>query len=164
MICTGYNSHILSLLEKQEILWKCILNDGTQVWSDFDVPEQKDPWTRLKNYCNNNNNKYITEVKVLCPGMPETSIYKDENGLDNFLITRGMIRDLTDDADMVFRFMCFGKLNNQGTIDVTKFYWPEFELKEASEVRQMTPENDSLMYKRRKICGDDCTCPSNEQN
>jgi hypothetical protein len=60
--------------------------------------------------------------------------------------------------------MCFGQLNDKGTIDVTKFYWPEFELKEGSEVRLMTPENDALMYKRHKICGDDCRCQSNEQN
>lgn len=163
MICTGFNAHILSLLEKQEILWKCILDDGTCVWSDFDIPDQKDPWTRLKLYCNNNN-KNIVEVKVLCPGMPETSIYKDDRGLDNFLITRGVIRDLNDDDSMIFRFMCFGKLNDQGSVDVTKFYWPEFELKEGSEVRQMTPENDALLYKRLKTCGDDCTCQSNEQN
>jgi hypothetical protein len=163
MICTGYNSHILSLLEKQEILWKCILDDGTQVWSDFDAPDQKDPWTRLKLHCYNNG-KDIVEVKVLCPGMPETSIYKDEKGLDNFLITRGIIRDLNDDDSMIFRFMCFGKLEEDGKIHVSKFYWPEFELKEASEVRLMTPENDALMYKKRKTCGDNCTCQSNEQN
>ena len=162
MICTGYNQHVLSLLDNQEILWKCILDDGTQVLSDFDVPDEKDPWTRLSIYCYNYN-KNMVEVTALCPGMPETSIYKDEEGLDNFFITRGVTKDLNEDNGVVFRFMCFGKLNEEGSISVTKFYWPEFELKQSSEVRLMTPENNALMYKKRKTCGDSCKCQSKEQ-
>jgi hypothetical protein len=66
MICTGYNKHIFELLDNQEILWKCKLNDGTVAWSDFDNPEYSDkvPWTRLKLYCNNKN-KYVIIIKLL---------------------------------------------------------------------------------------------------
>ena len=54
MICTEYNSHIYELLHKQDILWKCILSNGQIALSDFDLPDTKDPWTRLKIFCNNN--------------------------------------------------------------------------------------------------------------
>lgn len=162
MICTGYNKHVTNLLDKQEILWKCILDDGTQVLSDFDLEGEKDPWTRLKIYCNNNQ-KDIVEVRVMCPGMPETTIYKDDNGLDQFFIIRGVFKDLTDDDAMVFKYMSFGKLEEDGKIHVSRFYWPEFNLIEASEVRNVTPENLELLYKKKKLCGDNCTCQKDEQ-
>ncbi len=162
MICTGYNQHITNLLNKQEILWKCILDDGTQVLSDFDIEDQKDPWTRLKMYCNNNN-KQIVEVRVMCPGMPETTIYKDDNGLDKFFIIRGIFKDLTDDDSMVFKYMSFGKVEEDEKIHVARFYWPEFNLGPASEVRNITPDNLELLYNKKKFCGDNCTCQSNEQ-
>ena len=52
MICTGYNSHITGLLMNQQILWKLILENGLEVWSDFDVENLEDPWTRARKYCN----------------------------------------------------------------------------------------------------------------
>jgi hypothetical protein len=164
MICTGYNPHIFKLLQNQEIIWKCKLNDGTVVWSDFDNPEylDRDPWTRLKIYCDNNN-KFIVEVKVTCPGMPEIVVYNEPNGLDNIFITRGMSRDINDDDSIPFRFMCFGRLAEDNKIYVQKFYWPEFELAEYNEVRDLTVENDKLLYKKKKICGDNCKCQSTEQ-
>jgi hypothetical protein len=164
MICTGYTPHIFKLLDNQEIIWKCKLNDGVTVWSDFDNPEflDKDPWTRLKIYCHNNN-KLITEVKVTCPGMPEVLVYSDENGLDNIFITRGMSKDINDDNSIAFRFMCFGQLGEDNKIRVQKFYWPEFELAEYNEVRELTIENDMLLYKKKQMCGDNCKCQSIEQ-
>lgn len=164
MICTGYNPLIFKLLDNQEILWKCKLNDGTVAWSDFDNTEytDKDPWTRLKKYCYNND-KYITEVKVTCPGMPEVVVYSDENGLDNIFITRGMSKDINDDDAIVFRFMCFGKLEDDNKLYIQKFYWPEFELAEYKEVRELTFENEKLLYKKKKKCGDNCKCQSKEQ-
>jgi len=162
MICSGYNSHIMELLGRQELLWKCVLSDGTNALSDFDLPDAKDPWTRLKIYCNNNNLD-IVEVRVISPGMPETLIYQDPNGLDNIFMIRGMCKDITDDGGQVFKFMCFGKLEDDGKIHVKKFYWPQFELGESEEIRGMTEDNDKLLYKKRKKCKENCECQSNEQ-
>lgn len=164
MICTGYNSHILNLLDKQMILWKCVLENGTEVLSDFDIPDAKDPWTRLKNYCNNNNLNII-EVRVICPGMPEQTIFKDKNGLDNFFIIRGASKDILDSDDIVFRFMSFGILKDDGNIHVKKFYWPQFALGQSEEIRNLTEENKHLLFKKIKICGDNCSCQTkNKQN
>jgi hypothetical protein len=157
MVCNSFNRDILILLDKQEILWKCILDNGTEVWSDFDIPDQKDPWTRLKHYCDNNNYKVI-EVRALCPGMPEQTIFQDPDGLDNFFIIRGISKELTDSSDIVYKFMSFGIMKDDGKIHVKKFYWPQFALGESEEIRELTPENESLLFKKRKKCEDGCTC------
>ena len=161
MICTGYNAHIMQLLDKNEILWKCILSDGKTVLSDFDN-DQKDPWTRLKHYCNNNGLD-IVEVRVMCPGVPEQEIYKDENGLSNIFIIRGMCKDLNDSSEQVYKYMCFGKLESDNKIHVKKFYWPEFKMSEIYEIRSLTEENEKLLYKKVKRCSEKCKCQKKEQ-
>lgn len=162
MICTGYNGHITGLLMRQQILWKCILDDNTEVFSDFDIENQKDPWTRLRNYCYNNN-KNIIEVKVVIPGNPEQTVFKDLNGLNNILIVRGTAKDINDSGETIFSFMTFGQLQDDGFIHVQKFYWPECSFAEHEEIRHVTPENENLLYRKRKRCEENCTCQSNEQ-
>jgi hypothetical protein len=163
MICTGYNQHILSLLDKQTILWKCILSNGVHAWSDFDIPGEKDPWTRLKIYCCNNNLD-VVEVRVMCPGMPEQVIFQDGDGLDNFFITRGISKDILDDEDMTFSFMSFGIKKEDGNIHVKKFYWPQFELGLSEEVRLLTSESQKILYTKRKKCKEDCSCQESKHN
>lgn len=157
MICTGYNAHITSLLMKQQILWKLILNDGTEVWSDFDLPETKDPWTRARHYCNNNS-KDIIEVKVVIPGNPEQTVFRDENGLDKIFLIRGMAKDINDTGETIYSFMSFGKVEDDGLIHVKKFYWPECSFGASEEIREVTPENEKLLYKKITRCSDDCKC------
>lgn len=162
MICTSYTPHTIKLLHGGEILWRCILSDGTSAISDFDVEDQKDPWTRLKIYCNNNNLN-ITEVKVICPGMPEETIFEDKNGLDNFFISRGISKDITNNDTMTYKYMCFGILKDDNQIHVKKFHWPEFALAQNEELREITPENNNLMYKKKQRCKENCKCQSKEQ-
>ena len=157
MICTGYNERITGLLMSQQILWKCIFDDGTEGWSDFDLPDTKDPWTRVRQYCNNNN-KDIVEVKVIVPGNPEQTVFKDLDGLDNILIVRGMAKDINDDSETVFGFMTFGQLKEDGKIYTSRFYWPECAFGTYEEIRELTKENESLLYRRKKICDENCTC------
>jgi hypothetical protein len=162
MICTKINDYIIGLLNQQSILWKCVLDSGVEVWSDFDLPDKKDPWTRLKHYCQNNNAKII-EVRVVVPGNPENVVYADENGLDGIYMVRGIAKDLQDPENTSFSFMTFGKLGDDGKIYVKRFYWPACEFGQYEEVREMTPENEELLYRKRKSCGDNCQCQSNEQ-
>jgi hypothetical protein len=157
MLCTSFNKDILLLLDKQEILWKCILDNGTEVWSDFDASDKKDPWTRLKEFCFNNNIKVI-EVRVLCPGMPEQTIFQDDNGLDKFFIIRGLCKELTDNTDVIYKFMSFGIVKSDNKIHVKKFYWPQFALGEDEEIREITPEHEKLLFKKRIMCEDNCKC------
>jgi hypothetical protein len=131
------------------------------VWSDFDIPDEKDPWTRLKIYCNNNNLD-VVEVRVMCPGMPEQVIFEDSNGLDNFFITRGISKDILDDEDMTFSFMSFGIKKEDGNIHVKKFYWPQFELGLSEEVRLLTSESQKILYTKRKKCKESCSCQENK--
>jgi hypothetical protein len=151
MICTGYNQHISNLLLKQKVLWKCVLEDGTQVFSDFDVSDQKDPWTRLKHYCNNNN-KNIIAVYAIIPGQPEQLIHSDLNGMDNILLVRGDAGNVDDLGSTVYSFITFGKLEDDGKIHVTRFFWPECVLHVKSEIREITPENEKLLYRKRESC------------
>ena len=157
MICTGYNERITGLLMSQQILWKCIFDDGTEGWSDFDLPDAKDPWTRVRQYCNNNN-KDIVEVKVIVPGNPEQTVFKDLDGLDNILIVRGMAKDISDDSETVFGFMTFGQLKEDCKIYTIRFYWPECAFGTYEENRELTKENEALLYRRKKICDENCTC------
>ena len=162
MICTGYNEHITKLLMNQQILWKLILDNGTEIWSDFDIEGQKDPWTRARHYCNNNN-KNIVEIKVIVPGNPEHTVFQDSNGLDNILIIRGMAKDINDTGETIFSFMSFGKLESDGLIHVKRFYWPECSFGISEEVREVTIENEKLLYKKTKRCSDNCKCQEKKQ-
>lgn len=161
MICTGYNSHITGLLMQQQVLWKLILNDGTEIWSDFDIPNQKDPWTRARQYCNNNN-KDIIEVKVIVPGQPEYQVFRNESGLDGLLIIRGTAKDVNDSGETIYSFVTFGKIEDDGLIHVRRFYWPECAFGTSEEIREITPENQNLIYYRINRCGEDCSCQSSK--
>jgi len=150
-VCTGFDAYIRSLrVDRQEVIWKCILSNGQEVWSDFDRPEvDEDPWTRLKKYCNENSLD-IVEVKVNAVGIPEQSVYVNPKGMDGFFITRGMSKDLFDDSGntgITYKYLAFGKLSDsKDVVYVKKFYWPECRFSENLEKRQATEENLKLMY------------------
>jgi hypothetical protein len=146
---------------RQQVLWKCILNDGSEAWSDFDVPNQKDPWTRLRHYCYNNNIE-IKEVRVVVPGNPEQVVFTGDPYLNNIMIVRGTAKDINDSGETIYSFMTFGKVEDDGLIHVKRFYWPECHFGTYQEVREITPENKLLLYTKNK-CGDSCKCQSNEQ-
>lgn len=151
MICTGYNPHIISLIMAQQVLWKCVLDDGTSVYSDFDYPELKDPWTRLKHYCHNNR-RNINEVYAIVPGQPEQLIFKDENGLDGLFLSRGHSENINFNDHTIHSFVVFGLVGNDNKIYVRRFYWPECQLGTHEEIREITPENQSLIYYKKDIC------------
>lgn len=145
MVCTGYNSHITSLIMRQQLLWKLTLDDGSEIWSDFDLPGVPDPWTRAKDYLNEMNKK-VVKASVIAPGQPEVPVLEDHNGLRNFFIMRGSAKSITDDEETLYCFLSFAKLEEDGLIHVKKFFWPECSLLESEEIRGVTPENQSLLY------------------
>lgn len=149
MICTGYNAHITSLLMNQQILWKLKLASGTEIWSDFDVKDQEDPWTRAKQYCHDNDES-IVALKIIIPGQPEVDALQNEDGLDKFFVMRGTAKDITDAEETVYGFITIGKLESDGLIHVKKFFWPECSFLESEEIREITPENEKLLYVKNK--------------
>ena len=161
MICKGYNLNIQRLLMEQKmVLWKCVLSNGEEVWSDFMA--QTDPWQRLKYYCNNNNIN-ILEVRVLALGIREQVVFEDKNGLDGILITGGISKDISDDSGTTYSYLAFGLLNpNTNEIQVKKFFWPECEFDTHEETRSLTEDNQNLLYKKIKPCGDNCGCQERE--
>jgi len=149
MICTGYNSHITRLLMNQQILWKLRLESGIEVWSDFDIEELSDPWTRAKEYCVKTKENIIS-VSVIVPGQPELAVFSDEKGLDSLLILRGVAKNITDTEETVYSFMTFGRLEEDGMIHTKKFFWPECSFLESEEIRELTHENRQLLYVKAK--------------
>lgn len=163
MICKSYNPEIRSLIVDQKlVLWKCILSNGEEAWSDY-YTEGKDPWIRLKHYCNNNGID-IVEIKVLAYGIREQTVYKDESGLDGIFIIRGASKDLSATSNnVVYNYLAFGKVNKQtNIIETQKFYWPECSFDEIFEYREITAENKKLIYEKIKRCKENCECQSKE--
>jgi hypothetical protein len=156
MICNNYNEHIRNLLLNQQVLWKCKLSNGSEAWSDFDVPDQKDPWSTLRVYCNNNNIN-IVEVYAIIPFQAPKLIFSDPNGLDNILLIRGTSKNIDDSGETVYSFMTFGKLEEDGLIHINRYYWPECLMGTNVETRLVTDENKKLLYKKIQ-CEEGCKC------
>lgn len=161
MICTGYNSHITGLLMNQQILWKLILENGLEIWSDFDVENLEDPWTRARKYCNENELN-IVEIRAIVPGQPEQVVYRDESGLDKILIVRGICKDIYETDTTVYGFMTFGKVENDGLIHVKRFYWPDCQFGATEEIRKITLDNENLLFYKNSKCNSSCKCQKKE--
>jgi hypothetical protein len=161
MICKSYNQNIRDLIMvDKSVLWKCKLSNGEEAWSDF--IESKDPWTKLRRYCNNNNIN-ILEVRVIALGIREQVVFENKDGLDGIIITGGMSKDITSDDSITFNYLAFGLLNKvSNKIEVKKFFWPECEFDTYEEIREITPENKNLIYYKIKNCGDKCKCQEKE--
>ena len=137
-VCKGYDEYIIHLLQSGSLLWRCALDDGTSVISDFDRYDI-DPWTRLKNYCKFFNKK-IKEVYIMMPGSAEYKI--DDVGNNSIFIVRGVAKDLSREESMPEYFLTYGKLVGD-TIKCTKVYWPN--LKIEFEDREVTEANRGLL-------------------
>ena len=164
MLCKSYNPQIRSLIvDHKLVIWKCILSNGDEVWSDY-YTEEKDPWIRLKEHCSNNAIN-ITEVKVLAYGIREQTVFQNDDGLDGIFIIRGASKDLLASSDgITYNYLAFGKLNKETQlIETTKFYWPECAFDEHYEERVLTENNQKMMHFQKKLCSDNCTCQSKKR-
>lgn len=161
MICKSYNQNIRELImDRKIVLWKCILSNGEEAWSDFIA--MNDPWVKLKNYCYNNNVN-ILEVRVLALGIREQTVFEDKDGLDGLIITGGISKDISDDSGLTYSFLSFGLLDKEkNEIKVKKFFWPECEFDDYEEVRTVTEENKEKILHKRKVCGEHCSCQEKE--
>lgn len=158
MVCKQYNGEIRKLIQQKNILWKCYLSNGEEIWSDYNL-DNKDPWIRTKNYCKNNGIDII-KVTVLVIGAPEQVVYEDKDGLDGIFIVRGIAKDILGADETIYKYMAFGLLNDDNeSISVVKYYWPECTFDSHKEQRSLTPENKQLLYFKRKMpCGGNSNC------
>lgn len=152
MICTEINEHMKSLIRELEILWSVILNDGTEVFSDYNAPGLTyQPWLRLQEYCNTSN-KYIIQVNCIMFGADKKIIFEDKNGLDGIFVHRGVSKDIvlnddeSGDTGISYKQLIVGLWRN-GTniIDVKKFSWPENDLEPYNQTRSLTVNNIHAM-------------------
>lgn len=146
-ITTHFDSYIKNLVRKLEMLWTVKLNDGTIIYSDYDR-DDKSPFEKVKEYCHETG-LYPVEVKSLMFGAPETVMFSDSNGLDGIFICRGSIKDVDiNEANnsISYKKLVVGLLNDDNTIDVKKFCWPENEMDPNREVRKLTLQNLEAMF------------------
>ncbi len=147
-ITIGIDSYIKNLIRNLEMMWTVTLNNGVVVYSDY-YRYDLDPWTRLRNYCNQNN-LYPVKVKSLMFGAPEITMLEDPNGLNPFFIKRGTVKDLEIDTysnSISYKKLIVGVYNDPtNKIDVRKFCWPENHLEPSIETRLLTVENIESMF------------------
>jgi hypothetical protein len=125
------------------ISWKIKLTDGTIVYGDYDRPEMPNPWTRLKNYCAEND-VLPALVELHMFGAPREVFFEDENGLDGLLVMRGIAKDQAMDGShsQSFQTLTVSLLRDDCShIDVRKYTWPFNEFEKDRDVREVTEEN-----------------------
>lgn len=150
MICTRINEHIKTLIRDLEILWCAVLNDGTEVYSDYYIDDLPPPWIRLKEYCEKEK-KYIKTIKCIMFGADPFIMFHDESGLDGIFVVRGMSKDIVINDDgidngLAYKHLIVGLLeDNMTDIHVKKFSWPENELEPYNQSRVLTNDNFSIM-------------------
>jgi hypothetical protein len=149
MICTRIDEHFKSLIRDMEILWSVILDDGTEVYSDYYVENLDSPWVRLKEYCESNG-RYIVRVNCIMFGADKFVMAYDPNGLDGVIVNRGLTKEISindsGDPGVAYKHLVCGVLRPDTTIvDVKKFSWPENALEPFIQTRALTLNNLSLM-------------------
>jgi hypothetical protein len=148
MICSTYDTYVKGLVRNLEMLWCAHLNDGTTVYSDYERPGLETPWVRLREHCKQND-LFITKIEVIMFGSPKVVVFENQQGLDGVFIVRGMSRDLnigSDEPGPSYKQLVVGLLReNEDTIDVKKFCWPENEFEKFIQTRSLTPDNAKLM-------------------
>lgn len=148
MICTKQDSYILECTRRADILWECVLDDGTTAWSDYGRPgEISNPWKRLQDYCSIND-RHIVAINVKIVGYPMQTVFEDEDGLDGVFIVRGYSKDMNANSGegVAFKHMTFGILKDDlEHVFVKKFSFPECKFEKEAADRLVTLENASYM-------------------
>jgi len=153
-VCVEKDEYIRELIRSTKMTWKITLTDGTIVWGDPDrynvngeEPEDKKPWNRLREYCNEKNLS-VTKVQVICMGAPEDVLFEDPDGADGIFVKRGFSRsqDMETGHSQAFQNLLVGVLNEEGNeIDVVKYSWPHNQFEDFEQKRIPTEENVSEM-------------------
>jgi hypothetical protein len=146
-ICTGYNKYIRDLIyESTEILWKCTLNTGTEVWSDWenDEFEEPNPYKRMMAYLEANPEEYIVKAEILPMGHRPVLLFENETGLDGFFLLRGASKDVSMGGGKAnnFQHITAGLLRDDcENIDVRKYSFPQCDFEPFVQERELTHEN-----------------------
>ena len=148
MICKTRDGYMKKLIQTDLMIsWKITLTDGTTVYGDYDRPNCENPWSRLKDYCE--QNKVVPKkVELHMFGAPKEVFFENENGLDGILVMRGMAKDQAMDGShsQSFQTMTVSLLRGDcSKIDVAKYTWPINDFEKKRQVRNLTEDNLKLM-------------------
>ena len=147
-ICTSIDGYMQRMCYDQLMIsWQITLNDGTKVYGDYDRPEMKNPWIRLRDHCKANN-VYPIKVELHMFGAPHEVFFEDENGLDGLLVMRGIAKDQAMDGghSQSFQTLTVGLLKDDCSgITVSKYTWPISDFEKNKSDRVLTDENVEYM-------------------
>jgi hypothetical protein len=139
---------IKELIRRKQLVWVVTLNNGQEVYSDFERENLEHPWERLRKHLGDSG-LYATKVRVMGLGAPVHVLHENPDGIDGFFILRSVVKDVSLEAGedpLQFQSIIFGVWDDQDKIvKVKMFYWPEQDMWPTEEVRSLTTENLSYM-------------------
>ena len=148
MICTKRDGYMRRLImEHLMISWIVTLSNGERVYGDYDRPNLENPWTRLSDYCRDND-VIPTKIELHMFGAPAKVFFEDPDGLDGLAVMRGIAKDQAMDGSHSTSFqtltVCLLK-DDCSAIDVAKYTWPYNQFEKAKSVRSITEDNIKYM-------------------
>lgn len=147
-LTTKVDYFIKNLIRNKQLVWVVTLNNGQEVYSDFERDGLEHPWERLKKHLGDSG-LYAIKVRVLGLGAPQHTLHENLSGIDGFFILRSVVKDVSLEAGedpLQFQSIIFGVWDEQDKmVKVKIFYWPEQDMWPTTEVRSLTTENLSYM-------------------
>jgi len=144
-VCLEFDSYMKDICHRQTVMsWEIKLSNGKSIWGDYERPDYKNCWERVKFFFRSNPEIKATEIKLYMFGAPTHTFFsEEEDGLDGFSISRGAAKEqFMDGSSKDYQFLVVSLLRtNSDKIDVKKFVWPFNEFDSGQSVREITKDN-----------------------
>jgi hypothetical protein len=146
---------IKNLIRNKQLIWVVTLNNGQDVYSDFEREGLEHPWNRLRKHLGDSG-LCVTKVRVMGLGAPVHVLHEDPNGIDGFFILRGVVKDVSLEAGedpLQFQNIVFGVWDDEKQkVKVKIFFWPEQDQWPTEETRSLTTENlSNMIFKTQEL-------------
>jgi hypothetical protein len=160
-VCTEFDRYMkIYCHDEVNISWSMLLLNGFTLYGDYERPDHKPCWERVKLYCEREQTVPVN-VKLYMFGHPEVVFFEDPNGLDGISIHRGVAREQSlEGATKDFQFLSVSLMDSDcQNIEVRKFVWPVNEFEQLESKRSLTEQNikpmifkhDSEKRKREEV-------------
>lgn len=132
------------------ISWMVTLTNGETVYGDYDRPDHENPWTRLSDYCKENN-LLPSKIELYMFGAEHKVFFENPEGLDGIVIFRGIAKDQAMDGSesQSYQFLTVGLLKDDcSAIDISKYTWPFNKFEEVESTRGLSLLNlEHMIFK-----------------
>tara|TARA_R100000951_G_scaffold93469_1_gene82013 strand:- start:1650 stop:2189 length:540 start_codon:yes stop_codon:yes gene_type:complete len=131
------------------ISWKVTLTESEDpsvfkvVYGDYERPDSKNPWLRLKDYCKEHN-VLPAKIQLYMLGAKQKVFFEDEHGLDGVCIKRGAAKDQLMDGSSSTLYQSLTVLlikDDCSGVKVSKYLWPHNSFEAGESERDLTVEN-----------------------